>query len=295
MAVRTRASAELAGASDSGGASQFVIEPSRGWTSLRLSDIWVYRELLFFLGWRDIKVRYKQAALGVTWVLLQPVLAVAIFTAIFGWLLKVPSGETPYPVFAYSALLPWNYFAGALTRSSTSLVGSANLITKVYFPRLIIPLAAILAGLVDLGIGFLVLVILMVCYGIAPTLAVVLLPLFVILATLTALAFGMWLSALNVRYRDINHIVPFLVQVWMYATPVIYDAGMIPERFRFLLGLNPMTAVIEGFRWALLGAGFVPDQASGWVYLLSIIVLGVVLVTGLVYFRSTERTFADII
>jgi len=272
-----------------------LIQPTRGLAALRLRDIWHYRELLFFLAWRDIKVRYKQTALGVAWVLLQPIVAVVIFSVIFGLLLQVPSGDIPYPVFAYAALLPWNYFAGALTRSSTSLVLSSNLITKVYFPRLIIPMSAVASGLVDLGIAFIVMVGLMGIYGIAPTPAILMLPLFVLLAALTALAFGLWLSALNVRYRDINYLVPFLVQVWMYATPVIYSMDLIPERYRFLLALNPMTLVVEGFRWALLGQAMPTLQSSGWVYALSLGVLALVLVSGLVYFRSTERTFADIV
>jgi len=272
-----------------------MIQPVHGWASLRLRDVWEYRELLLFLAWRDIKVRYKQTALGVIWVLLQPVITIAIFSVIFGALMKVPSEGTPYPIFAFAALLPWNYFAGALTRSSASLVGSANLITKVYFPRLIIPLSAVVSGLIDLGVSFLVLMVLMGYYGIHLTAALVLLPMLVLLVTLTALAFGLWLSALNVRYRDINYLVPFLVQIWMYVTPVIYGTALIPERFRFLLGLNPMTGVVEGFRWALLGPSAPGFQMSGWIYLLSACVLVVVLMSGLVYFRTTEQTFADIV
>jgi lipopolysaccharide transport system permease protein len=260
-----------------------------------LGDVWQYRELLLFLAWRDVKVRYKQTALGVAWVVLQPLIAIVIFSAIFGLLLKVPSGDVPYPVFSYAALLPWTYFAGALTRSSTSLVGSAELIRKVYFPRLLVPTSAVVSGLVDLGVAFILLIALMAFFGIAPTPAAALLPVFVVLATLTALAFGLWLSALNVRYRDINYIVPFMVQIWMYVTPVIYGVDIIPERFRFLLGLNPMTAVVEGFRWALLGRAAPVYQTSGWIYAISLCVLAVVLISGLVYFRTTERTFADIV
>ncbi len=272
-----------------------VIEPRRGWASLQLGDVWHYRELLLFLAWRDVKVRYKQTALGVAWVLLQPLIAVVIFSLIFGLLLQVPSGEVPYPLFAYAALVPWTFFAGALTRSSTSLVLSANLITKVYFPRLIVPTSAVMAGLVDLGVAFLVYILLMVFYGFTPSPAIIFLPLFVLLATVTALAFGLWLSALNVRYRDINYIVPFMVQIWMYMTPVIYGIELIPERYRFLFALNPMTAVVEGFRWALLGSGVPVFQTSGWLYGLSLIVLAVVFISGLIYFRTTERTFADIV
>ncbi len=272
-----------------------VIQPTRGLASLRLRDVWQYRELLFFLAWRDVKVRYKQTALGVTWVLLQPIVTLLVFSGLFGGLLKVPSGEVPYPVFSFAALLPWNYFAGALTRSSTSLVLSANLITKVYFPRLIIPISAVVSGLVDFSFAFIVLIVLMKVYGIALTPAIVLLPVFVLLATLTGLAFGLWLSALNVRYRDINYLVPFLVQVWMYVTPVIYGTTLIPEQFRILLGLNPMTVVVEGFRWALFGPAAPVSQTPVWIYALGIGVLGVVLISGLVFFRNTERTFADIV
>ncbi len=272
-----------------------IIQPTHGLASLRLRDIWQYQELLFFLVWRDVKVRYKQTALGVTWVLLQPIITLFVFSGIFGGLLKVPSGEVPYPIFSFAALLPWFYFAGALTRSSTSLVLSANLITKVYFPRLIIPISAIISGLVDLGFGFLVLIVLMILYGMPLLPTIILLPVFVLLATLTALAFGLWLSALNVRYRDINYLVPFLVQVWMYVTPVIYGATLIPERFRFLLGLNPMTAVVEGFRWALFGPAAQVSQTPIGTYAMGISIMAVVLISGLIYFRNTERTFADIV
>lgn len=271
------------------------IQPADGLISLQLADVWQYRELLLFLAWRDVKVRYKQTALGVAWVLLQPLITMGVFSFLFGGLLKVPSGGVPYPIFAYAALLPWNYFAAALTRSSTSLVGSANLITKVYFPRLIIPLSAVVSGLIDFGIGFLVLVVLMVYYGISPTPAMALMPLLVLLATLTALAFGLWLSALNVRYRDINYLAPFLVQIWMYATPVIYGTTLIPERFRFLLALNPMTVVVEGFRWALVGPAAQVVEMPGWMCALSIGVTVAVLVGGMIYFRNTERTFADVV
>ena len=272
-----------------------VIEPTRGWTSLQLRAMWEYRELLYFLVWRDLKVRYKQTVLGVAWVLLQPVVSMAVFSVLFGGLLKVPSDGVPYPLFAYAALLPWNYFASSLSKSSTSLVGSAHLITKVYFPRLIIPLSGVLSGLVDFGIAFLVLVGLMVYYGVTPTWAIVLLPAFLLLAVLTALGFGLWLSALNVRYRDINYLIPFLVRVWMYLTPVIYGSTIIPERFRFLLSLNPMTGVVEGFRWALLGNRLADARPPGVLFAVSIAVTLLVLVGGVLFFRHTEDTFADII
>jgi len=274
---------------------EIVIQPTRRWASLQLRAVWEYRELLYFLVWRDLKVRYKQTVLGVAWIVLQPVVSMVVFSVLFGQLLNVPSGGVPYPIFAYAALLPWNYFAASLSKSSTSLVGSAHLITKVYFPRLVIPMSGVLSGLVDFGIAFLVLVGLMVYYGIAPTPAAVLLPAFLLLAMLTALGFGLWLSALNVRYRDINYLIPFLVQVWMYLTPVIYDSTLIPERFRFLMGLNPMTGVVEGFRWALLGPQLADTHPPGVLFGISTAITLLVLVSGAVFFRITERTFADIV
>ena len=272
-----------------------IIRPMPGWASLQLRTVWEYRELLFFLVWRDIKVRYKQTALGVLWIVLQPVISMLVFTLLFGVLLRVPSGEVPYPIFSYAALLPWTYFATSLTRASSSLVGSANLITKVYFPRLIIPIGGVLSPLVDFAVGFVVLLGLMAFYRIVPTPKVVLLPVFLLLAVLTALGSGLWLGALNVRYRDIGYVVPFLIQMWMYATPVIYGSTLLPERLRFLLGLNPMTSVVEGFRWALLGEAAPASQTSIWLFGLSIVVMMVMLISGLIFFRRTERTFADII
>lgn len=278
-----------------GASRPIIIQPTRGLASLQLGAVWEYRELLYFLVWRDVKVRYKQTALGVAWVILQPLISMVVFSLLFGQLLKVPSGEVPYPIFAYAALLPWNYFAASLTRSSTSLVGSAHLITKVYFPRLVIPISGVLSGLVDFAVAFLVLVGLMIYYGIAPTWAVVWLPAFLLLALATALGVGMWLSALNVRYRDVNYLVPFLVQVWMYLTPVVYGTTLIPERFRLLLALNPMTGVVEGFRWALLGRRLAEARAPGPLLAVSVGISLVILVSGAIFFRSTERTFADII
>jgi lipopolysaccharide transport system permease protein len=272
-----------------------LIEPSRGWAALGLRDVWQYRELLYFLVWRDIKVRYKQTALGVAWIVLQPVVSMIVFSVLFGCLLNVPSGEVPYPIFAYAALLPWNYFASSLTRSSTSVVGSSHLITKVYFPRLIIPISGVLSGLVDFAIAFLVLGGLMAYFGVAPTLAALLLPLFLLLAMVTALGFGLWLSALNVRFRDVNYLIPYLVQVWMYVTPVVYGSTLIPERFRWLLGLNPMTGVVEGFRWALLGRHLADAQPPGELFAISVAIALLVLASGAIFFRRTERTFADII
>ncbi|MGI5915782.1 MAG: ABC transporter permease [Anaerolineae bacterium] len=272
-----------------------VIRASRGWPLLQLGAVWEYRELLYFLVWRDVKVRYKQTALGMFWVVLQPLVSIAMFTFLFGVLLQVPSGEAPYPVFALAALLPWNYFASSLMRSSVSVVGSANLITKVYFPRLVIPLAGVLSGLVDLAISFIILLGLMAFYRLTPTAAVVWLPLMILLAMVTALSFGLWLSALNVRFRDVNHLMPFLIQVWMYATPVVYGASLIPEPFRIVMGLNPMTGVVEGFRWALLGGQAGHTGLSGTLIVVSSGISLLVLVGGVYFFRATERSFADII
>jgi len=272
-----------------------VIEPSRGWAHLGLRDVWRYRELLFFLVWRDVKVRYKQTALGVLWVLLQPLLSMIVFSVLFGGLLKVPSGETPYPLFAFAALLPWNYFAGSFTRASNSLIASSHLITKVYFPRLIIPMSGVLSGLVDFAVAFAVLVGLLLFYRVPLTPAAALLPALIALAMLTALGFGLWLSALNVRYRDVQYLVPYLVQIGMYLTPVVYGSNLIPERFRWLLNLNPMTGVVEGFRWALLGPEAVGDYLSLPLLAVSIAIALAVLISGAIFFRRTERTFADVI
>jgi len=272
-----------------------VIQPTRGLSALHLRAVWQYRELLYFLVWRDLKVRYKQTALGVTWIVLQPIVSMVVFSLLFGRLLNVPSNGVPYPIFSFAALLPWQYFAGSLTRTSTSLVGSSHLITKVYFPRLVIPISGVLSGLADFGIAFVVLIVMMVFYRIVPTWGVLLLPGFLLLAMLTALGFGLWLSALNVRYRDVNYLVPFLVQVWMFLTPVIYGSTLIPEQYRWILALNPMTAVVEGFRWALLGNAAPATQTAPGILALSIAIVAVVLVSGLFFFRSTERTFADVI
>lgn len=272
-----------------------VIQPTRGLSFADLNALWQYRELLYFLVWRDVKVRYKQTILGVFWVILQPLASMAIFTILFGVLLDAPSGNVPYPVFAFAGLLPWNYFASALTRSSSSIVNSANLVTKIYFPRLVIPLSAVLSGLVDFGVSSIVLAGIMALYRITPTPAIVLLPLFLLLAMVTALGFGLWLSALNVRYRDINYLVPFMAQIWMYLTPVVFASTLIPERYRFLLTLNPMTGVVEGFRWALLGPNVADTTLSPGLVAISVGIALAVFISGLVFFRTTERTFADIV
>ena len=267
------------------------LRPAAGWLSIDLKELWRYRELIFFLTWRDIKVRYKQAVLGIAWAILQPLLTMLIFTLIFGILLKTPSQGLPYPLFALSALLPWQLFASALQRSSISLVGNANLITKIYFPRLAIPLASVFAALVDFGVSFIVLLGVMAFYQYWPGWNILWLPLIVLLALLTALAVGLWLSALNVQYRDVQHMVPFIIQVWMYASPIVYPIETIPEgTWRLLYGLNPMVGVIQGFRWALLGTT-PPD----FTMLISVGVVLILLISGLFYFRRMEKTFADIV
>jgi len=267
-----------------------VIEPQRGWAALELGDLWRYRELLFLLTWRDIKVRYMQTVLGIGWAILQPLLTMVIFSVIFGQLAKLPSDGIPYPIFTFTALLPWQLFAFALTNSSNSLVGSQSLVSKVYFPRLVIPIASVLPGLVDFAFSFLILLVMMVYYHIPMNARMLTLPLFLALALASALAVGLWLSALNVEYRDIRYVVPFLTLFWQYLTPVAYSASLIPEKWRLLYGLNPMTGVVEGFRWALLGNGHINGLI--WVSLTIIIVL---LVSGLAYFKRMEATFADVI
>lgn len=267
-----------------------AIQPTRGWAALQLRDVWQYRELLFFLTWRDISVRYKQTALGAAWAILQPVFTMIVFSIFFGHLAKIPSDGVPYPVFTFCALLPWTYFAYALGESSNSLVGNANLISKVYFPRLVIPMAATLAGLVDFAIAFVVLLGLMLWYHIVPTVAILLLPAFLLLAIATALAVGLWLSALNVRYRDVRYTIPFLIQIWLFATPVAYPSSLLHGVWRTLYGLNPMAGVVDGFRWALLGTA-----APGATLLVSVGMVLVLLFGGLMYFRRMEQTFADIV
>ena len=267
------------------------IRPSHGWVIPELRDLWEYRELLYFLVWRDVKVRYKQTALGVAWVVLQPLATTLMFTVIFGNLAKIPSENMPYAVFSLAGLVPWNVFAGALSRGGVSLVGSAHLISKVYFPRLVIPVASVLGGLVDLAIVFALLLGLMLFFGIVPTAAIVTLPLFLLLALATALGVSLWLAALNVQYRDVGYLIPFLAQLWMYATPVVYPASMIPEQWRILYGLNPMTGVVEGFRWALFGTG----QAPGLMLAVSVLTVSVLLVSGAFFFQRMEETFADVV
>ncbi|MCX8024127.1 MAG: ABC transporter permease [Thermanaerothrix sp.] len=266
------------------------IEPYRGRVPLNIREFWHYRELLYFLVWRDIKVRYKQTLLGAAWAIIQPFFTMVVFSFFFGRMAQMASNGYPYPIFSYTALLPWTYFSGALSLAANSLVGSGGLITKVYFPRLIVPVSSVLSGLVDFAFAFLVLIGMMIYYGYAPTLYTVLLPLFLLLALITALGVGLWLAALNVKYRDVRYLIPFLTQFWLFATPVVYPSSLLSEPWRTLYGLNPMVGVVEGFRWALLG-----DKPPELMILVSAVVSVVLLVSGLIYFRRTEDTFADLI
>lgn len=272
-------------------ASFLRIQPTRGFVPLDLKSLWEFRELLYFLVWRDVKVRYKQTALGVAWAVIQPVFTMVVFSVFFGWLGKIPSDGVPYPLFAYCALLPWQLFAYSLIESSNSLVANQNLITKVFFPRLVIPLASTIAGLVDFSIASFVLAGMMVYYQVVPTAGIWMLPLLVMLAVLTALGVGLWMSALNVEYRDVRYLLPFLTQLWMFVTPIAYPSSMLPEAWRFLYGLNPMVGVVEGFRWALLGT----EQGSWGMFIVSVIVSFLMLSSGLFHFRRVERRFADVV
>jgi lipopolysaccharide transport system permease protein len=268
-----------------------TIRRSGSWVSLRLGELWEYRELLFFLVWRDVKIRYKQTALGAAWAVLQPFFTMVVFSVVFGRLAGLPSDGVPYPVFTYSALLPWQLFAFALGESSNSLVAHQRLISKVYFPRLIIPLSSVGVGLVDFAVSFGVLLVLMAYYGIAPTVALWTVPFWAMLAVTSALGVGLWLSALNVKYRDVRYTLPFVTQIWMFASPVAYASSLVPEAWRPLYALNPMVGVIDGFRWALLGTA----DPSPVTLLVSLAAVSTLLLTGLIYFRRTERTFADLV
>lgn len=276
---------------DSKHSRPFVVrEPSKG-LSLRLNELLEYHELIYFLAWRDLKVRYKQTALGVAWAVLQPLLTMVVFTIFFGNLAKIPSDGVPYPIFSYTALLPWQLFANGVTNSSNSLVNNSNLITKIYFPRLIMPLSSITGGLVDFCVAFLVLIGMMFYYGITPTMAILALPFFILFAIITTFSVSLWLSALNVKYRDIRYTIPFLTQFWLFLTPITYPSSLVPEKWRFIYGLNPMAGVVEGFRWALLGKA----NQDWYMISASVVIVIVLLIGGLIYFRRMERTFADII
>lgn len=268
-----------------------LIRPQRRWVSLGLGELWQYRDLLFQLVWRDFSSRYRQSVIGIGWALIRPAVSMVVFTLIFGRVAKLPSDGIPYPIFNYTALIPWLYFAGCLTGSSQSVVGGAGLLTKVYFPRLILPLSKVTIGLIDVAIQSALLALLMVWYGVVPTWGILLVPVFLLMCTVTGLSVGLWLTALNVKYRDIAHTIPFLAQMWMWVTPIVYSSSMVPERWRALYGLNPMVGVVEGFRWALLG-----KAAPDWTMMSASVGMTLLLfVGGLLYFRRTEATFADLI
>jgi lipopolysaccharide transport system permease protein len=267
-----------------------VIEAPRGWSPLQLRELWAYRELLYFLVWRDIKVRYKQTVLGAAWAIIQPFFTMVVFSIFFGKLGKIPSDGVPYPLFSYAGLLPWTYFAQAVGESSNSLIGAADLIRKVYFPRLIIPLAGVIAGLVDFAIALTVLVLMMFYFHFTPSFKVLYLPVFLLLAVLTAQAIGLWLSALNVKFRDVRFALPFLIQFWLFATPVAYPSSLLSEPWRTIYGLNPMVGVVEGFRWCLLNT-----KPPGPVLFVSAFMSVTILISGAFYFRKMEREFADIV
>jgi lipopolysaccharide transport system permease protein len=267
------------------------ITAPRGWFTLDLEELWHYRELMYFFVWRDIKIRYKQTAVGVAWAVLQPFLTMVVFTLFFGKLGRLPSGGLPYPIFYYSALLPWMYFAASLQNATNTIVENQRVITKVYFPRVILPLSATLSGVVDFAVSFLLFLVMMVYYGIRPTIAIFWFPAFLVLALLTALGMGLWLSALNAIYRDVRYVMPFLVQFWMLASPVAYPSSLVPAKWQWLYGLNPMAGVIEGFRWALTGHGDPPGMvlvASGAAVVLA-------LLGGLAFFQRMETTIADVV
>jgi lipopolysaccharide transport system permease protein len=266
-----------------------LIRPSKGWVPLKLGELWEYRELLYFLTWRDIKVRYKQTVLGAAWAIIQPFFTMVVFSLFFGQLGKMPSDSIPYPIFSYAALVPWTFFAHGLSQSSNSLVGSANLIRKVYFPRLAMPISTVLSGAVDFALAFVVLLGMMLYFGILPMINVVWLPLFLLLALVTSLGAGLWLSAMNVRFRDVRYTVPFITQLWLFCTPVAYPSSLLTEPWRTLYGINPMVGVVEGFRWALLGV----DTAPGPIIIISALAALALLGSGAYYFRRMERTFAD--
>lgn len=267
------------------------IEAAKGWVSLGIGELWHYRELLYFLIWRDIKVRYKQTTLGVAWAIIQPFFTMVVFSLFFGRLAGVPSDGVPYPIFSFAALVPWTFFSTGLAQSSNSLVESANLLKKVYFPRLAIPIATVLSGFIDLMLAFFMLLLLMFSYNLYPTANVIWLPAFLLLAVTTSLGVGLWISALNVKYRDFRYIVPFMTQMWLFLTPVAYPASLLKGPWKALYGLNPLAGVVEGFRWALLGV----NQPPGPMTLVSAVAAVVILIGGAFYFRRMERTFADVV
>jgi lipopolysaccharide transport system permease protein len=267
------------------------IEPSKGWVSLRIRELWEYRDLFYFFVWRDLKVRYKQTILGALWAIIQPFFTMVVFSLFFGRLAKVPSDDLPYPIFSYAALVPWTFFANALQMASNSLVMNADMLKKIYFPRIIMPAATVLAGLIDFCLAFVVLLGMMVFYGFLPTVNALFLPLFLLLALITSLGVSLWFSALNVQFRDIRYTVPFIIQAWLFITPIAYPSSLLTEPWRTLYGINPMAGVVEGFRWALLGT----STAPGPVILVSSLVAIGLLLSGAYYFRRMEKTFADVV
>lgn len=268
-----------------------LIRPAAGWVPLELGELWEHRELLYFFIWRNIKVRYKQTVLGGAWAVIQPFLTMIVFSIFFGRLAGIPSEGVPYPIFAYAALVPWTYFANALSQASNSLLEHERMITKIYFPRLLLPTSAVLSGLIDFAISFSILIGMMVWYGLTPTVGLFLVPFFVLMATLTALGVSLWLSALNVQYRDVRYVIPFVVQFWLFCTPIAYPSSLVPAKWHTLYGLNPMAGVVEGFRWALLGS---PSFSVG-LLAASLFTVLIVLISGLYYFRKMEETFADVV
>lgn len=267
------------------------IKPVKGWVPLQLAELWQYRDLVYLLVWRDIKVRYKQTVVGSSWAILQPLITMIVFTLLFDKLVKIETGETPYPIFSYSALVPWTFFTHAMTKLSTCLTGNYDLVTKVYFPKLVLPISIILAALVDFIISFIMLLILMVIYGITPGISIITLPLFVIMAVATAFGIGLWLAAVNLQFRDISNAVPFIIQIWMFITPIAYPSSLIPEKWRALYGLNPMAGVVEGFRWALVGSSW---EMPVSILATSLFAVAVLLMGGLFFYRRKEMTFAEV-
>jgi lipopolysaccharide transport system permease protein len=267
------------------------IKPRGRWASLKLGELWRYRELLYFFIWRDLKVRYKQTILGASWAILQPFLTMVVFSIFFGRLAQVPSDDLPYPVFAYSALVPWTFFANGLTQASNSIVSNSGMVKKIYFPRLTLPVATVMAGLVDFALALAVLIGMMFFYQLVPTVNIVWLPLLLLLALITSLGVSLWFAAFNVRFRDVRHIIPFLVQFWLFLTPIAYPSSLVPEQWRLVYSLNPMVGVVEGFRWALLGT----DTSPGPIIIVSSLVAVCLLVGGIIYFRRMESSFADIV
>jgi len=267
-----------------------TIRPLKGWMPIDLKELWAYRELIYTFAARDVKVRYKQTALGASWAIIQPLFTMIVFSIFFGGLAKVPSEGIPYPIFSYSALLPWTLFAEGITRSTSSMISNANIITKVYFPRLVMPVSGILSPVVDFTVAFIILIGMMLYYGFTPTINIVWLPAFILLALTLSLGVGLWLSALNVQYRDFQYTVPFIIQLWLFSSPVVYPSTLVPEKYQLIYGLNPMAGVIEGFRWALLGT-----EPPGSVIFVSMLMVAVILISGAYYFKRMEKTFADVV